>query len=67
MVTLSTAASIRLAVPVSAASTCRRTDCPAYAERLTVAVAHAAARLLAAPDWVKSVVVVVPEISRTRN
>ena len=52
--TLSTAASTRLAVPVSAASTCSRTLWPAYADRLTVAVCHAAARLLAAPAWVKT-------------
>jgi hypothetical protein len=34
---------------------------------LTVADCHAAARLLAAPAWVKTVVAVEPEMTRTRK
>ena len=58
MSTSSTPASIRLAVEASAASTRSWIVWPANDDRFTVAVAQAPARLVAAPAWLNTTVVV---------
>jgi hypothetical protein len=66
MSTSSTAASTRLPVAASAASIRNRIVWPANADRLTVAVAQAAARLVAAPGWLNTWVV-LPVTTLTRK
>src|SRR5262245_36263911 len=67
MRTSSTPASIRLAVEASAVSTLIRMVWPAIEDRLTVAVAQAPARLVAAPAWLNTTVSVRPTTTLTRK
>ena len=72
MVTLSTAASTRLAPEASAASIRMRSDWPAYGVRLRLASVQLPLRLVAAPGWVSRAVVPAvvhhadPQVARRR-